>query len=194
MSVHDSLDSDSEDPRLDAVLDAALRSYAEPPSVPNARFAAARILEQGRELDDRRHRLWIWAMAAPVTACAILIAALAILFPLRPSPQIAWTPSAPGVVNTPHSAIQPSHTLAPHRRTGPVDRVSASQPQPLPKLDVFPTPEPLSPEEQALLDFAKHGPPQVQRAVVEDQKHWDDPIIVADLQNQPPQSGSQQDR
>jgi len=192
MSAHDSLDSESQDPRLDA----ALRSYAEPPFFPDARFAAARILKQGRELEACRRRLWIWAMAVPATACVILIAAVAISSLLRAplSLQIAWIPSAPGIVKAPQPAIQPSNTVTPQRRTDRMIRVSAAQPRPLPKLDVFPTPEPLSPEEQALVDFAKHGPPGVQRAVVEDQKHWDDPIIVADLQNQPPQSGSQQDR
>jgi hypothetical protein len=64
----------------------------------------------------------------------------------------------------------------------------------LPKLAVFPTPRPLTPEEEALVAFAKHGPPEVQRAVLEDQKHWDDPIIVAESGKPPPQSGNQQDQ
>ncbi|MGB6871788.1 MAG: hypothetical protein WBD93_19395, partial [Acidobacteriaceae bacterium] len=64
----------------------------------------------------------------------------------------------------------------------------------LPKLDVFPTPRPLTPEEQALVAFAKQGPPAVQRAVIEDQKHWDDPVIVAELQEKSSSAGNQQDR
>jgi hypothetical protein len=66
--------------------------------------------------------------------------------------------------------------------------------QPLPKLEVFPTPTPLSPQEEALAAFVKYGPPAVQRAVLEDQKHWDDPIIVADLREQPVQAGNPQDQ
>ena len=65
---------------------------------------------------------------------------------------------------------------------------------PLPKLDVFPTPTPLSPQEQALAAFAQHGPPAVQRAVLDDQQHWDDPIIVADLREQPVAAGNPQDQ
>ncbi|MGA8530271.1 MAG: hypothetical protein WB622_11190, partial [Acidobacteriaceae bacterium] len=64
----------------------------------------------------------------------------------------------------------------------------------LPKLAEFPTPRPLTPQEQALLAFAKHAPPDVRRAVLEDQQHWDDPIIVADLGGRSPEPHSQQDR
>lgn len=64
----------------------------------------------------------------------------------------------------------------------------------LPKLEVFPTPAPLSAQEQALVAFAKHGPPAVQRAVLEDQKHWDDPIIVAGLEKEPLQARNPQDQ
>jgi hypothetical protein len=73
-------------------------------------------------------------------------------------------------------------------------REVASTTTALPKLAVFPTPRPLTPEEEALVAFAKHGPPEVQRAVLEDQKHWDDPIIVAESGKPPPQSGNQQDQ
>ena len=65
-----------------------------------------------------------------------------------------------------------------------------------PKQEVFPTPRPLSREEQALIRFAREGPPAVKKAVLEDQKHWDDPMItdVAELAPKPPGSRSQQDR
>jgi hypothetical protein len=63
----------------------------------------------------------------------------------------------------------------------------------MPKLDVFPSPRPLSPEEQALVAFALRAPSEAKKAVVEDQQHWDDPIIVADLRKLVLQSGNQQD-
>ena len=63
-----------------------------------------------------------------------------------------------------------------------------------PKLEVFPTPRPLTAEEQALVAFVRRAPPAVKKAVIEDQQHWDDPIIVADLRDPSLQSGSHQDQ
>ena len=65
-------------------------------------------------------------------------------------------------------------------------------PHVLPKKEVFPTPRPLTEEEQALVAFARRAPPAVKKAVIEDQQHWDDPVIVADLRKPPVESSSQQ--
>jgi len=55
----------------------------------------------------------------------------------------------------------------------------------LPKLAVFPTPAPLTPEEQALMRFAEQAQPGTQHAVLEAQKHLGDPITIAKLRIRP---------
>jgi hypothetical protein len=52
----------------------------------------------------------------------------------------------------------------------------------------------LSPEEEALVSFARQAPPGVKKAVIEDQQHWDQPIIVADLRDPSLQAGGHQDQ
>ena len=180
--------------RVDALIDAALRSYTEQDGISEARAAALTVLERAREAESRSNRpLWRWAI--PVAVCLVALA-MGTLWLLR-------TPRIPEVVRAPALSriVAQVKTPAPPARRAPVSatpmsrpRVTVAKARPLPKLDVFPTPTPLSPEEEGLAAFAKHGPPEVQRAVVEDQKHWDDPIIVADLREQQPQSGNPQDQ
>jgi hypothetical protein len=179
--------------RVDALMDAALRSYAEPQAIPDARTAALTLLERGKAKSRPKWPLWIWAI--PVAVCLIILAAGATW--------LARTPRIPEVARTPAPArtVAQAKPPAPWARNASVTTVPKRSPhfavvksQPLPKLEVFPTPTPLSPQEEALAAFVKYGPPAVQRAVIEDQKHWDDPIIVADLREQPVQAGNPQDQ
>lgn len=183
---------------LDRRLDAALRSYGDPGETTEPRVAAARILAQARVAPRSRRAPWIWAVAAPVS---LLLLAAAIVWLLRAprTPKIAWAPQPPRVAVVPAhpvkaaaSAPQMPAPMHAHRSFARRDQVAATAAPP--KLPVFPTPRPLSAQEQALVAFAQHGPPAVQRAVLEDQKHWDDPIIVAGLSRQPPVPDSQQDQ
>lgn len=117
-------------------------------------------------------RRWLpWAIALPVAAC-LLFLFLSAPKPPHPSPRTA---------EQPHPSQQPS-TLAAHTRPQPASRprsaqrptrlAQSAQPQPaafaaiaapLPKLDVFPTPHPLTPEEQALAVVAAQTPtPELQ--------------------------------
>lgn len=184
---------------IDQRMDAALRSYAEPGEIPEARVVLARVLAQADADGAGRRRLWWWVGA--VTA-ACLLAALLVggEWGLRRPrvPEIAWVPRAPGVANSGRGGLAQSHAAGaksgPERAGAPlaqVGRVRATEP--MPKLDVFPSPRPLSPEEQALVAFALRAPSEAKKAVVEDQQHWDDPIIVADLRKLVLQSGNQQD-
>jgi len=197
--------------RIDALIGVALRSYAEPDEMPEQRVAVARVMDRVREADVLRHRLWIGGWAA--TAC-FAVAVVGVMWTMRSprTPEIAWTPNAPGVVS--HSSSV-SGAKAHDRSSRDSARLKScpdtkactdksrvqgalvartKEPEKLPKLEVFPTPRPLSVEEQALVGFVRHGPPAVQRAVFEDQQHWDDPIIVAGLRDQPLQTGSQKNQ
>lgn len=187
--------------RFDALIDRALRSYAEPAEVPEARVALARVMERARASESRRRGWWaLGSTAAAVGSAAMVVMGTVLMMSNARRAEIAWTPQAPGVVSEgmpSGTSIAKSHVVAQPRsarlkKAFEVRETRTAVTKQLPKLDSFPTPRPLTAEEQALVAFAKHGPHEVQRAVLEDQKHWDDPIIVADLQEQPVQRGKQQ--
>ena len=180
-------------------IDAALRSYAEPPELTAPRVAVARIIKHVRaERPARRTGWWMWGLAG---AAACLVAVMVAIWIMRAPrlPAIAKAPQAPGVVAVPNHAVSakvaevrvPAGRRAPHAAHSAPRREEASATPP-PKLGVFPTPRPLSPAEQALVAFAQHGPPDVQRAILAEQKSWND-SIVADLQQRSP-TGNQQDQ
>jgi hypothetical protein len=54
-----------------------------------------------------------------------------------------------------------------------------------PKLDVFPTPQPLTAEERALALVATQSPAPLRRALVEAEKQDDAPIRIADIRISP---------
>lgn len=184
MPDDDRIDNQIADP-LDARLDAALRSYADSGETTAPRVALAQLFGRAaRQQRSRRLRAWIAAAAMAAGAAFMLIV---LLMAHRPpaKAQIAWMPRPPEAVRMP--PIPQSVRVQTVRRHNPT---AAAR---LPKQPLFPTPRPLSPEEQALVAFAQHGPPEVQRAVLQDQTHWDDPIIVAGLQH-PLQPENLQDR
>jgi hypothetical protein len=56
---------------------------------------------------------------------------------------------------------------------------------PLPKREVFPTPQPLSPEEQAFVEFAARAPETERQLFIEAQKRDDAPLSIAAIEIQP---------
>ncbi len=181
------------DNSLDTRIDAAIRTYAEPAQVPEARIVALKLLEQAREVEPRRQwPLWRWAIPAAVCLIAMAIAAVWIFRTPR-IPDAARTPAPPRIVTqteTPAPLIRRARLSAAKRP----HRVLAAKSRPLPKLDVFPTPTPLSPQEKALVAFAEHAPPAVQRAVLQEQQNWEKSTTIAGLRNSQPETGSQQDQ
>lgn len=175
------------DNSIEARIDAALRSYGEPPvAISDPRVAAAAILDRARQSPTRRP-LWIWAIPAATCLLALAVGLLWYLHAPR-TPSIARAvPSAPVVTNP----VMPVPEPAPHHLPVRIVHRQHSHPAPLPKLDVFPTPAPLSPQEQALVIFARTAPPAVRQAVIDDQRTWDQPPSVAGLNISPPEiSGS----
>jgi len=117
-------------------------------------------------------RRWLpWAIALPVAACLLFLFLSAPKSP-HPSPRTAEQshPSQPPSTLTAHTGPQPAPR--PQSTKRPTPRAQAALPQPatlatnivpLPKLDVFPTPHPLTPEEQALAVVAAQTPtPELQ--------------------------------
>lgn len=176
----------------DERIDAALRRYSDPGEIPEARVALAGILERARH-GERRVGLWRWSWAA-AGVCGLLLAAGSMWMLREPRmPEIGWVPRAPGV----SPAAWEGGGAGANEAAGTKER--AAKPWPgsagdmsrrtdeaqLPKLAVFPTPAPLTPEEQALMRFAEQAPAGTQHAVLEAQKHLGDPITIAKLRIRP---------
>ena len=180
---------------LDARIDDALRTYAVPEPIPEARVVTARLLVREREVEARRKRtLWAWAVPAAACLVALAIGAEGLLRPVR-SPETARALAAPRVTaSAPVVQAAPVSMRVAQRRPArmvPAHRVLAEE-QPLPKLEVFPTPTPLSPQERALEQFARTASPQVKRALFEDQEHPQGPAALAELKIRPLDEGVNQ--
>jgi hypothetical protein len=190
------------DEQMEELIDAALRSYAEPGEIPEARVAAARVMERARAAESRR-RFWWWVVVVPAAAC-LLVAMVGEIWMTRAArvPEIAWAPKAPGVVKgdkgipqrlKPDSsrsidgtaeAVPLQNGLAAPKAVQ-VATAGVLEKRQLPKMEVFPTPRPLTAEEQALTVFTEKTTPEVKKQVVEAEKHLGDPIAIAELKIRP---------
>jgi hypothetical protein len=171
---------------LDQLLDSALSTYAEPRA-----GLEARVLAHLSTQPTRRH--WLpWAIALPIAACLALLLAP---YPrhdhtepvhqaqhnsapeTQPTPQRSIAQAAPVPTRQPKPRIVAAHTTQ--------HLASAQAP---PKLDLFPTPQPLSSEEQALLHFVAHTPASEIKSLQEAQQKQDEPLYIAEIVIQPIQS------
>jgi len=188
------------DELIDERIDAALWSYAEPGELPETGVAVARVLARVEsESQMRRVRWWGFALAASCLLVTLVVGSW-ILRGLR-VPEIAWAPSAPGVVSALGSdeervgASHPARAKSGRAQDGaPGVRVASEQwGARLPKMDVFPTPRPLTAEERGLVAFASEASPELKKQVVEAERHMGDPITIAELKIAPLASGVVQD-
>ena len=112
----------------DARIDAALRSYAEPPELSAPRVALARIMEQTRTerpaQPARQIFWWKWGLAG-AAACLLVIAAALWVMRAPQVPEVAPAPrrrhgaEASGRGRGPHSGHPPSRACPPlHRAPG----------------------------------------------------------------------------
>jgi hypothetical protein len=149
-----------DDRELDELLDRALTSYVDQEPDPSLR---ARISARMGESAPRRTRIWL---LGPVAACAAALLLALLLHPAarsprpqRPGPAIASIPESPAAVTaTPRQMVHPRAVLAARRtpRTGrPALTRSAS----------FPSPSPLTAEENILLNFAAKYPEQARQVL-----------------------------
>jgi hypothetical protein len=175
------------DEQIDALIDAALRSYAEP--APHPRVAVARVMERALREESRGRFSWL-AWGAVAVGCLVV---MAVVFGVRVIrgprvPEIAWVVKAPGVVDS-HALTSrrvPGRLIElPHRARAKNGREQNGAPNALPKMEVFPTPRPLTAEEQALVTFAAQASPAAKREVIEAERHLGDPIVIAELKIHP---------
>lgn len=181
---------------MNLLLDAALRSYADPG--PDSGFEQ-RILRNVAEQDAARTRHpWrmrlLWAAGASLAAVCLLL--VFIFSPrLKTVPHTASTQPPlerhPPESNT--AAVPPRsqpglfyrHKLGPH---------SIAQPAPAPKLAVFPTPAPLSAQEQALVRLVVGATAEQRNDLIAAQQQGDKPLRIAAISIpslKPPEEGKE---
>ena len=173
---------------LDLLIDSALRDYAEPRAGLEKRMQARVSVEAIRP----RPRRWVLAVAA-VSGMAVMVLLIYLIpwdLQQRPS-QVASLPARP--VGAPIVSTSGAHEIekavAPsprgiRRRVQTVNRTQDSATT-LPKLDVFPTPQPMTDEEQALVRFFGQVPEADRKALVEAQQHMDEPLNISAIQIPP---------
>ncbi len=186
------------DRNFDRLIDSALANYAEPDAGLEGRVLA-RIAEVRTEEGIPSRRRWFpWAVALPVAACALLIVALLLrLFvPQTPARQQVQRNPAPQTQALPENARmqaphiparrpEPQPHLAAVRTVSRNAQQTASETAPPPKLDVFPTPQPLTAEEQALIHYVTNTPASERNTMLTAQKQSDAPISIAAIEIKP---------
>lgn len=172
------------DDRIDEWMDETLRRYNAADDDPGVRIAATRTMlrispPEIPQPAPRRFaaRLWPWLWAA---ACAAAIVVVALLWmaapptprpshvPLRAAAAPAPSPAAPSPAQQERREI--SYFLTRQR---------------MPKQRIFPTPSPLTPEEQALVVLIENAPPQVRLALIQAQEHPLNPSSLSAFKTDP---------
>ena len=185
--------------KLDRLLDSALANYADPgPDSGLEKRILNRVVAEAAP--EPRRRWMAWAIALPVAAVVLLFVLLshpgANRQPGTPQANVVQRPVAPSIdaanrLSGRPSPIRRSETPLhePHLRR----KTLAAKSAPLPKLDVFPTPQPLSPEEQALVNFAARATKSEREALVAAQRETDTPLSISAIEIkplEPPASGA----
>lgn len=174
---------------LDLLIDSALRDYAEPRTGLEKRVLA-RVSGEAPRSSPRR-RIWA-ALVAPVIAALIL---LAYFVPRAPHSQPERMAHAPAIATVAPAANAPA---APTRRNvgslrhtlyrGKITSRSFGDSIARPKLDIFPSPQPFSPGEQALIRFATQAPEADREALLAAQQEVDEPLNISAIRIPPLQS------
>jgi hypothetical protein len=178
---------------FDRLLRSSLETYADPgPDSRLAQRVLARIAAEGAR--EHTRRMIRWAIALPVAAC--VVAALVILVSMpghhpavqtnqaRMTPPVS-TDAGPSrlVANSPSGVVRRSVASRPLRHSSSAAAGAAEGR--LPKLDVFPTPQPLTPEEKALVTYVAHVPEAERKSLVDAQKQMDAPLSIEALEIKP---------
>jgi hypothetical protein len=190
---------------LDLLLDSALSSYADvhaDSGLEQRVLNRISVAELAARPESAPHRRWLlWAIALPVAACLLLLVfTMKKARPHESEQQFQAHQTAQPAIEVPNE-ISPTrhekspqstkiHPLSPKRKA---DTNEADSGLPTPKLDIFPTPTPLTPEEQAFANFVNSAPEPERRALIESQKQLDVPLNIAAIQIpplEPPDTGT----
>ena len=142
---------------LDRLLDAALKQYA---AVRPREGLEGRILARirSRTSEPESRARWRWLTAAAAVALVVIIT-LALRPHAKPQPTFAQHSSTPPAPKVAAATSQPRPAInRPKRRLHTVSETQVAQA--LPKLDQFPSPQPLSEEEKLLASYVAVYPKQ----------------------------------
>ena len=173
---------------LDLLIDSALKNYADPgldSGLEQRVLDAVRARMSPKKKTARRLRWLPSALALPVATCLLLY------FVSTPK-KTHLPPRSADQARQAHEPAVESANNHPALRTGlppkgkrPIPKAQprtvnlALNPAPPPKLDVFPTPRPLTQEEQALVIIANQTPKPVLEALILAQEQDEAPVAIA---------------
>jgi hypothetical protein len=172
---------------LNLLIDSALQTYAEPGDEAGVvrrvlgRVAEARVSGQSTPRPSWR---WMkWAIALPAAACVLLLVIRAPNPPHTPASRAKQShPAQQRALITPHTGSQPASRSESLQRSNALAmnvQLRSVTAAALPKLDVFPTPHPLTPAEQALAAMARQTPTPELQALAGTQTQTNVPVSIA---------------
>jgi hypothetical protein len=187
---------------LDRMIDAALASYGGAGEGDEMGERMLRGVERRIAQESApRHGRWLpsaRALTGALTA-ALAVAACVLAFVLaRPRPahlpindaQQTQPQRPDATVAEPRPPVAAIREKPEARRT--VNESATGRPQreeattnPLPKLDVFPTPQPMTGDEEALSFFIQRAPESEMRSLLEAQAHANAPVTIDELEIPP---------
>ena len=175
--------------KIDQLIDSALASYAEPRAGLEQRMLARVATDAGRP--SRRGWL-LMAIAVPVLGALMLMIYLVPRAPhAQPPSQIASTSAGPSATSSKeHSAGRVVTEPAPRvvQSSGSSHRIRhgdrdvdehTNNAVPRPKENIFPRPQPMTAEEQALTRFAAEASESDRKALIEAQRRVDEPLNIS---------------
>jgi hypothetical protein len=180
---------------LDHLLDSALSSYADAQADSGLEQRILTHVNDARmslnNAATARRRWLMWAIALPAVACLLLL-----VFTMKRAPVAGLQPKAHQLQQAGVGAHQQKPSAAMHPLLNPPARGSAVHPNhravgapavsaPPPKLDIFPTPQPLTREEQAFAIYVARAPESERRALAQALEHQQEPMRVSAI-NIPP--------
>ena len=184
------------DHELNRLLDEALHSYAAEPDAHLENRILATVREEARQTTNNGWARWLrWGLAA--VACAILIG-VAVYFgqPWRHPVKFAHVPQQTRPNSQPSDQAQTSDIASAtparpykrllHQPPRKEEALTKAPAQP-PKLDVFPTPDPPTAEERALVAYSQNptGNQQQKPSVVHAEDLEVEPIRIAEIHVEP---------
>ncbi len=186
------------DDELEKLLQAGLQSYgkAEPLS-----GLEERVLRRVQE--EHPPRRWVWVRWATASACACVLVAVVGYKSITPIPHKPVEPAQSGIAKVeqgskPSELVSTSTSDEPippavHRReTKTVEAKQNKAAAALPKLDVFPIPHSLTPEERAMLQFVNQDPKAAKEVLAQIGAGSPEQIQIAQIQIEPLKIGGSQ--
>ncbi|HEX4810546.1 MAG TPA: hypothetical protein VH325_16530 [Bryobacteraceae bacterium] len=164
------------DDQLERIIDEALQRYSD--AQPLAGMEE-RVLDRIRVQETKGRTLSRTLWAYPVLAAAML----ALLILVHPHREQVVNPVQTAPSQTEHFPANRASDLAKVQvlnRTQP-----AHKPEPLPKLEQFPAPSPLSSEERALLAFVRRDPAAAAKFFEDQKSRVDEPLEIKPLEIKP---------